>query len=98
MMRRGSLERRLLLNAAFAAGVTGALLGLAGCVFATFVGHPPSAAVLAVVVAGAAAILACTAAIAIGRLPGPRRALGLGERRPGAGTAAGRSPRPPKAG
>jgi hypothetical protein len=82
MDRGKSLERRMLLNAAFAAAVTGALVALAGCVFATFCGFPPSPAVLAGVVAGAALALAIAAVFAIRRLPGPRRALGLGDRRP----------------
>ena len=82
MDRRGSLERRMLLNAALAAGVTGALIALAGCVFATFVGLPPSPQVLAAVVAGAALGLACAAGVAVARSPRARRALGLGERRP----------------
>jgi hypothetical protein len=73
----------MLANAALAAGVTGALLALAACVVATFLGHPPSAAVLAAAVVGGAVGLAAAAAIAISRLPGPRRALGLAERRPG---------------
>ncbi len=87
MDRRGSLERRMLLNAAFAAAVTGALVALAGCVFATFCGFPPPPAVLAAVVAGAALALAVATVVAIRRFPGPRRALGLDERRPPAGRA-----------
>ena len=42
MSGRSSLARRLALTAPLAAAMTGALLGLAGAVFATFVGHPPS--------------------------------------------------------
>jgi zinc transporter ZupT len=82
MHRKGSLERRMLLNAAVAAAVTGALVALAGCVFATFCGLPPSPAVLAGVVAGAALALALATVVAIRRLPGPRRALGLDDRPP----------------
>ena len=71
----------MLVNAALAAGVTGALVALAGCVFATFVGLPPSPQVLAGVVAGAALALAVAAGVAVRRVPRTRRALGLGERR-----------------
>ena len=85
MTGRGSLERRLLRNAAFAAAVTGALVALAGCVFSTFIGHPPSPWVLAVVVAVAALASACAAGIVVVRTPRVRRALGLHERRPRSG-------------
>ncbi len=71
----------MLVNAALAAGVTGALIALAGCVFATFVGLAPSPQVLAGVVAGAALALAVAAGVAVRRVPRTRRALGLGERR-----------------
>ena len=47
-----SLARRLALAAAFAAAMTGALVGLSGAVFATFIGHPPSPLTLAVVILG----------------------------------------------
>ena len=77
-----SLERRLMANAMIAAAVTGALIALAGCVFSTFLGFPPSPAVLAGVVAGTALALACVAAVAIRREPRTRRAIGLAERRP----------------
>lgn len=80
-MRGGrSLERRLLLNASLAAAVTGALIALAGCVFATFVGHPPSAPVLAAVVGACAAGSGVAACAAIMRSPRLRRALGLAAR------------------
>ena len=77
-----SLERRLALNAALAAGITGALLALAGSVFSTFIGHPPSPRTLAAVVAGIALASACAGRLTVVRVPAARRALGLGERRP----------------
>ena len=76
------MERRLLLNASFAAAVTGALVALACCVFATFIGFPPTPLVLAAAVAGCAIAAACAAAVVIARTPAVRRALGLGERLP----------------
>jgi len=78
----GSLERRLLFNAALAAGATGALLALAGSVFATFVGHPPSPQTLISVVAGVALLSALAMRLAVVHIAAARRALGLGERRP----------------
>jgi hypothetical protein len=77
------MERRLLLNAAFAAAVTGALVALACCVFATFIGYPPTPWVLSGVVAGGAIGAACAAAVLIARTASVRRALGLGRRRAG---------------
>lgn len=77
MRGRRSVERRLLVNASLAAAVTGALIALAGCVFATFLGHPPTVPVLAAVVAGCAAGLGVAACATIMRVPGVRRALGL---------------------
>ncbi len=79
--RRAPLERRLLLNASLAGAVTGALVALACCVFATFIGFPPSPWVLVGVVLGSAIVLACAAATVIARTPPLRRALGLDERR-----------------
>ena len=73
------MERRLLLNAALAAAVTGALVALACCVFATFIGYPPTPWVLAAVVLGGAIAAACAAAVLIARTPSVRRALGLSE-------------------
>ena len=83
MRGRSSLAHRLALTAALAAAMTGALLGLAGAVFATFVGHPPSPLTLALVVAAVALASALAAIVVLARAPGVRRAVGLEPRPPG---------------
>lgn len=77
MAGTAALERRLVRNVALAAGVAGALIGLAGCVFATFIGHPPSAPVLAAVTAGLGLVLAGGSRLLVARVAAVRRALGL---------------------
>jgi len=83
MSGRSSLARRLALTAAIAAAMTGALLGLAGAVFATFVGHPPSPLTLALIVAAVALASALAAIVVLARAPRVRRAVGLEPRPPG---------------
>jgi hypothetical protein len=82
MSGRSSLARRLALGASLAAGMTGALLALAGAVFATFVGHPPSPLTLALVVAAVALASALAAPLVLVRVPRMRRAVGLEPRPP----------------
>lgn len=81
----GSLARRLACTAAFAAAMTGALFGLSGAVFATFIGHPPSPLTLAVVILAAAVAGALAALAVVARSPAVRRAVGLDPRPPVAG-------------
>ena len=83
MSGRSSPARRLALTASLAAAMTGALLALAGAVFATFVGHPPSPLTLALVVAAVALASALAATLVVARMPGVRRAVGLEPRPPG---------------
>ena len=94
MRGRSSLAHRLALTAALAAAMTGALLGLAGAVFATFVGHPPSPLTLALVVAAVALASALAAIVVLARAPGVRRAVGLDPARRGGpeGSPAWRAP------
>jgi ABC-type enterobactin transport system permease subunit len=78
-----SLARRLALTAAFAAAMTGALVGLSGAVFATFIGHPPSPLTLALVIVTVALAGALAALVVLARSPSVRRAVGLEPRPPG---------------
>jgi Mg/Co/Ni transporter MgtE len=83
MSGRSSLARRLALTASLAAAMAGALLALAGAVFATFVGHPPSPLTLALVVVAMALASALAATLVLARVPRMRRAVGLEPRLPG---------------
>jgi hypothetical protein len=84
MTTPGSLERRLAINAALAAAMTGALLALGVSAFAAVIGHPPSPGLLAALVVGAALASATASRIAVAYVPAARRALGLAPRRPSA--------------
>jgi hypothetical protein len=69
-------------TASAAAAVTGALIALAGAVFATVVGHPPSPGALVGLVAGSGVLGACVAIVLVTRVGRVRRALGLEPARP----------------
>lgn len=82
MAPRGSLERRLAVNVVLAAAMTGALVALGASAFAAVLGHAPSPGLLAALVVGAALACATVSRISVAYLPGARRAIGLGPRRP----------------
>jgi hypothetical protein len=71
------LTRRVAWTASAAAAMTGALIALAGAVFATVVGHPPSLGALVALVVGSGVLCACVAIMLVTRVGRVRRALGL---------------------